>query len=396
MKKRLSMMAAGAFCFCLMPGLARGGEVFDSSSIGQHIIGVLVYNNTDDEVIAFRNYLENYVEEVFPDVEFLYSDSISSLDQELDFIQNVSDAGAEGILSFLDYDLESEVALCEQNEVYYMMASSTVSEASFEAVKTNPWFLGVVGPGAQTEYQAGYDMGLYLAGSGSEYFVLTGGAGMGNEMHRQRALGILQALSDANGVSFEEDGEDLVRTAEIRHLQAGGIQVCLCPGYMSGDSLEQARAEYEKDSWPVVISVMALYELRDSLKNAVVGMVDCYSENNLQAFTRGGLSYLTGKYASMIGPSFAAMYNAVTGFAQDFREDGNAFMVQQGFWTSSDADDYVEKYTLSSSIELNAYNYEDLTQMCKRYHPEADLALLEDYAGKSSFEDVKARRNLEG
>ena len=62
--------------------LAGCGEVSqketEAESDGQlHKIGVLVYNLADEEVMSFRNYLENYIGECFPDVEFLYSDSVA-------------------------------------------------------------------------------------------------------------------------------------------------------------------------------------------------------------------------------------------------------------------------------------------------------------------------------
>ncbi|MBQ7370862.1 MAG: hypothetical protein IJW67_03080 [Blautia sp.] len=396
MKKRIRLMSMVILCLMITvfgPVCAFGA--FDSASMERHKIGVLVYNIADDEVMSFRNYLENYIEEVFPDVEFLYSESITSEEEELAFIQNASDAGVEGILSFLDYDLKKEVELCAKNEIYYIMASSTVPEEDFEATKGNPWFLGVVGPGVETEYQAGYDMGAFFTEKGSDrYFVIAGGSSLGNEMHRQRAIGILTAIQDAYGESFEKDVAELAETTEILHVTAGKAEVCICPGYLRNESLEQTKAEYEKDPYPVVLSVQTLYELKDVVRKSLVGEVDCYSENNLQAFSWGNLSYLTGKYASIIGPSFAAMYNAVTGYAEDFRDDGNAFSLHQGFWTSSDPNDYVEKYTFSSSIALNAYNYEDLMQVCKRYDPDADLEQLKKLAESSSFEEVKARRGM--
>lgn len=63
-----------------------------------------------------------------------------------------------------------------------------------------------------------------------------------------------------------------------------------------------------------------------------LGTVDCYTETNGELFKNGNLKYLCGKYESIIGPAFAAMYNAVTGYSEDFREDGKAFAIQQGFW----------------------------------------------------------------
>ena len=83
----------------------------EKASSETHKIGVLVYNIADEEVMAFRNYLEEYIAQVFPDVQFLYSQSITSQEAEMAFIQSAADAGAEGIMSFLSYDLKAEECL---------------------------------------------------------------------------------------------------------------------------------------------------------------------------------------------------------------------------------------------------------------------------------------------
>ena len=48
----------------------------------KHKIGVAVYDVTDDEVIAFRDYLTGYIQECFPEVEFYYSYAIRSAKEE--------------------------------------------------------------------------------------------------------------------------------------------------------------------------------------------------------------------------------------------------------------------------------------------------------------------------
>ena len=127
-----------------------------------HKLGVIVYNTGDEEVIGFREYLQGYIEDNFPMVEFVYSDSIRSREQELEFIRDACAQGVDGFLSFLSQDLQAEVALCQENGVYYVLASGTVSEADFDAVADNPWFLGMFGPGQPFEYQAGADMARYF------------------------------------------------------------------------------------------------------------------------------------------------------------------------------------------------------------------------------------------
>ncbi|MGX8714794.1 MAG: hypothetical protein ACSW8A_03490, partial [Lachnospiraceae bacterium] len=229
--------------------------------------------------------------------------------------------------------------------------------------------------------------------NGHKYFLLSGGASMGNEMHLLRTKGILDAIQDVYGAEFEQDPQALAGTDKPSHIKAGDVSVCVCPGYISVDAFrEPAEKEFAEDGWDVVLSVLPVIPMESTFKGCDVAAIDCYTESNMRLFSTGHLSYLTGKYGSLIGPSFAAMYNAITGYADDFRDNGRAFALTQCFWVSSSSDDYVEKYTYASSLELNAYNYEDLQGVCKVFNPDASLADLRKLAESCSFEEVKARR----
>ena len=102
---------------------------------------------------------------------------------------------------------------------------------------------------------------------------------------------------------------------------------------------------------------------------------------------------MTGKYSSLIGPSFAAMYNAITGHADVFRDRGRAFRIKQGFWSSDSREDYEEKYSLASSIEKCAYNYEDIQGVLTEYNKDASLDDLEELAEAYRYEDALERRS---
>ena len=360
-----------------------------------HQIGVIVYNTGDEEVIGFREYLQGYIESNFEMVEFLYSDSIQSKEQELDFIQKACDDGVEGFMSFLSHDLKAEVALCEKNHVYYLLASGTVSAEDFDAVAYNPWFLGMFGPGRPFEFQAGADMARFFLDEqvGNRYFLLSGGAAMGNEMHYQRTLGILDTLSAAYGVSFPQNRTELARTAETVTIRNEKLTVTICPGYVSRENyLASAKEAFSAGSYDAVLSVLPPAEMVNAIGKTPLGIVDSYNTRNLQLYTNGVLKFVVGKYSSMIGPAFALMLNAITGYADEFRDNGEAIQVTQGFWISESEEDYTEKYALSSSAAMNAYNFDDLSHVIKIFNAEANLDELVALAEACSYHSVQARR----
>lgn len=362
-----------------------------------HKIGVIVYNTGDDEVIGFRDYLQSYIEDNFEMAEFIYSDSIQTGEQELAFIQKACDSGVEGFMSFLTYDLAAEVALCEKNKAYYLVASGTVSGEDFDAVADNPWFLGMFGPGEAFEFQAGADMARFFIEQdlGKRYFILSGGAAVGNDMHYQRTQGILTAFTLAYGVDFPMTREGLAKSTEPTTVELNGVTITVCPGYVSRENyLETAKAAFASGSYDAVLSVLPPAGMADAIGTTPLGVVDAYHTRNLQLFTKGPLKFVIGKYSSMVGPAFALMLNAITGHADEFRNNGKAVRVIQGFWTSDSHEDYVEKYALASSASKNAYNFDDLSRVIKLYNADANLIELVALAEACSFFAVEARRSI--
>jgi len=400
-KKAMSLFLTLALCLCLT---ACTGSQKDSltpdkpqpTDTTMHKLGVIVYNTGDEEVLGFREYLIGYIQSNFEMVEFLYSDSIQTEEQELEFIRQACSQGVEGFMSFLTLDLQAEVALCEENQAYYLLASGTVSDEDFDAVADNPWFLGMFGPGQPFEFQAGADMARYFLReeTGNRYFILSGGAAAGNEMHYQRTLGILDTLSAAYGASFPQSRTELAGTAEPITLETEKLTVTICPGYVSRDSyFSIAKETYTAGEYDAVLSVLPPADMVSVIGQTPLGVVDSYNTRNLQLSTEGVLKFIVGKYSSMIGPSFALMLNAVTGHASEFRDRGRAIQVTQGFWSSDSPEDYLEKYGLSASAAMNAYNFDDLSRVICIYNPDANLSELVALAEACSYWAVQARRS---
>ena len=390
MKKILALSLA---LFMLLGLIACYDESGGSEEV--HKIGVIVYNLGDEEVIGIREYLQGYIEKNFEMVKFIYSDSIRSAEQEMAFIQEACDQGVEGFMSFLTYDLKAEVELCEKNSVYYLLASGTVSDEDFAAVEDNPWFLGVFGPGEQSEYTAGIEMARYFvrAKTGDRFFILSGGASIGNEMHYQRTLGMLYGLCSEYGASFGQPLDVLAKTDKTVSLSDKGLSVTIVPGYMSNDTSRTAATNvYTTGTYDTVLASLNIGEFSSSVYRSKLGMVDSYNTRNLQLFTNGTLQYLVGKYSSIVGPAFALMLNAVTGYAEDFRDNGKAVKIAQSFWTSDSLKDYTEKYTLSNNASMIAYSFKDLSQVCRIFNQDASLARLSALARANSYEDVLVRR----
>lgn len=405
MKKKRSMILGLLILLVLFAGLGVRAEEAGSE---EYIIGVVVYDPDSSEMNMFINYYREYLQEGFP-VKFYFSGKTYTGEEENAFITSMKELGAKGIISFCGMDVKDTVKVCEENEMYYVLGSNIISDEDYEAVKDNPWFLGTVGPKMELVYQAGCDMAEYFLDKGAKSFVImTGGASKGNALHAARTQGMLDVLQEKAGLVLDEDSQKQALVEENTTLTSadGSVTVTLCPDYTEGgDGLANLGAAFSEGTCDALMSAFHAGTYLDKIAekeaaqnaNIMVGAIDSFTESNFEAFREkdafgnSPIDYVQGKYASMAGPAFALLYNAVTGHPETNTPDGSAVRLYQGFWTADSRESYIELYGYTSGIYENAYSCEDLMQIIKVFNdeasPEAVKALTEAYTA----EDVRAR-----
>lgn len=369
-------------------------------------IGVVVYDPENPEMEMFLNYYRDYIEEGFP-VKFYFSDAVSSAEEENDFILQAKENGVQGIISFYGQDLQNTVKLCEENEIYYVMGSGTVSDAEFDAVKENSWFLGTIGPDPALEYQAGYDMASYFAETEAKsYVIMTGGSMKGNFMHSSRVRGMLDALKEKAGLVVE-DVEKAAASEEntILSSEDGQVQAVLVPDYTTGNGLENLKTALVENNCDALMSSFYVYDFMDQIEaqeekqnqDILVGTIDSFTEDNFElmktkdAFRNDPINYIEGKYASMAGPGFAVMVNAITGHAEVNDAEKGSVRLYQGFWKAETRKEFLELYGYTTGIYENAYSCEDLMQVMKVYNEDTTQEDLKALTEAYTVEDVKER-----
>lgn len=365
----------------------------EAAGLTLHKIGVATYNIKDAQVMMFKEYLDNYIKECFSDVTFLYSESIGSGDDMMNFLQACADNGCEGIMFFYTSDFQKEVQFCADNKMYCIRPSGNVSNDVFHAVADNPYFLGEIGPGSEAEYAEAVKMTKAMAAEGNSFVILSGGAFMGNEMHRLRTIGMLDALQEIYGTNFKQSCETLAMVSEPTVAEANGLKVIICPGYMELDNFSTpANEAIISGEYDAVLSSIPVTPLMNALNASSIkcGAIDCFSEDNYFGFKKGKISYIAGKYESEIGPAFAALYNAING--DIYRDNGKAFRLVQGYWTASTSAEYDSMYALARGTTINAYNYEDLYSVIKAMNPDTDFATFKALTEDYSYEACLTRR----
>lgn len=376
----------------------------------QYTIGVVVYNQDSPEMNMFMNYYRDYIQQGFP-VKFYFSGSISSADDEIAFIRAMKLQGVKGIISFYGQDIQKIVEACDEEEMYYVLGSGSISDEDYEKVKNSFYFLGSVGPDAKADYEAGYNMADYFADADtSSYIVLTGGASVGNYMHLQRSIGVLEGLAEKEGLSYSEDVEKLAASEETTVVDSGkdDISITICPGYMTTPKgINNLKHAFVDGNYDAVLCTFNVDEIMKTItskeeeqnSNIKVGTVDCFSQENHDAvnsedsFENPKIDYVAGKYASMGGPAFAILYNAMSGYPEANTDDtdSNTVRLYQGFWSASDKDTFNELYGYTQDIYENAYSCADLMEVIKAYTTDTTPDKLKVLTEAYKVEDVEKR-----
>ena len=374
----------------------------------EYIIGVAVYDPDSPEMRMFMDYYKNYIEEGFS-VKFYFSEQITSQEALNAFILSMKEMGAEGIISFANTDIPDTIRLCEENEIHYILGSGTISDTDYEAVKTNPWFLGCIGPKLEEVYQSGCDMAAYfLQQEAQNYIIMTGGASRKNTLHALRTQGMLETLQEQAGLILEDSPEKLAQSEvnTVLYNEERSVTVTLCPDYTEGgEGLANLDAAFSGGVCDVLMSAFHACTYLDRItekemeqnRNIMVGAIDSFTEENFEAIKERdawgnpGIDYVQGKYASMAGPAFAMIFNAITGHPEANTPDGCAVRLYNGFWTAVGREEYIELYSYTSGIYENAYSCEDLMQVIKVFHQDASPQRLKELTEAYTVEDVKAR-----
>ncbi len=412
MKKRLFALGLTALMMFTMAGCAnnqKSAEVLktETGSVKEtestvHKIGVAIYSSTDDESRMFRDYYSNYIEKAFQ-AKFIYSSEIKDYKDEMAFVDSAKKEGCEGIISFITNDLSEIVKYCAKKDMYYMLGSGTQTSDEFDMVKGEENFLGIIGPSVENESEAGQKMIESLDkanGSEKTYVLLSGGSAINNFMHKQRLCAMLETLQKEDGFVFEQSFDEIAAAQEniLAGTTKNGGKVYVCPGYLNLDQYADNLENVFKEAGQVDVVASTYYaapfldtiteQEKTQNKDIQVGEIDCFSDTNRQAFDEkdsfgnSKLNFIGGKCAAMAAPAFVAMYNAVSGYPQNVRDNNEAFWLHQDFWYATNKADYDSLSEKAENVYKNVYGTDDIMNVLTEYNDKTEYNTFSDFVKK--------------
>lgn len=335
MKNFGKKLVTGACALALTVGATAAFTACDGKGNADIKIGVLVSDVSGEEAVAFRNYYTQYIASEY-DVTFTYTEQLTDTASEKAAIEQFAGQNYDAVISLSANDRAAQIEACEDAKMYYAIASG-MDDSIYETYKGYDYFVGQIGPSMETEYAAGLAMGQYYA-SKVDNSVAIYGAFIPNPMHVYRMAGLLTGLGATYGGAtgqaivgaiFADSGVTSTKIA------LEGKTVSYLAGF-SDSTVAEATTIINTNPDAFLSVGMATTFFTAVLNEAGVPYadIDSFTASNGTNMKTGTLEYLAGKYTSSIGPTFAAVYNAINGNKIE-DANGNAISISQGYWVAT-------------------------------------------------------------
>lgn len=337
-----------------------GGFALDGTWPAETVkIAVETYDVTDVQYINIQNYYD-YLEEHF-NIEFMYSESIASPEDELNFIQNASTSGCKALVAYYNVSQSESVKLCSELGMYYWGQAD--EDAIYDECKNDPYYLGAYDNGTG-DYNAGYLMAQTLIDQGCKKIVYcSGGKDFGIQMFIDRAQGFYDAVKESDAeVVYEVSGwpgTDPFTAAQTTVL---------------GMDIDAIASAFTAAPW--IQPIADSNKLDGSIRLGFIGTVD----EVFQDLASSGIAscILYDCEESLWGSAISTILNAVSGHADVTRnESGEAANYEAPRWIINNGEAYNSIFEKHEAGEWFV-TAEELANTLVEYNPDATYQTLTD------------------
>lgn len=325
-------------------------------------IGFVNYDTSAEQAIVlgdYFDYLSNYL-----NFEIMWSESISSAEEELDFIDACAAAGCKAVIGYYNVSNEQALLKCAENGMYYWGQGDN---PAFDAYLDNEYYIGSFSAG-EADYNYGYGCIEMLVEAGAHKIAgVSGGARFGVEMFIKRWQGAMDAIEH-----FQSEGYDIELVYEVQGFpgtdgtfEAGQSAVLDNPeidGLFSSLSAlmwispmqEAGRFGYDAGDKRIIVAAAG-----ETMSEAAIGM-----------FGAGFYVGTATEVIDMFGLSIPMILNAVDGHAADQRVDGKALRVPVGWWKVTNVEDAGYYGSVQGGDNGWVFDKDDVMSLLYAYNPD--------------------------
>lgn len=368
-----------------------------------------------DEVVIRRDYYENYIAPRY-NVEFIFSEQVKSADDELSFIENCADAGADAIISYRGDDTDQMAQVCREYGMVYAInyPRNMQTEDVFAGGYEN--FTG--GFTADQPY-VGSLFGNWLASNASEdgsegFIITTAMAFRGNAQHIESTLAVLKAIQDKYGLTYEDTIENItVTSAPLEVANDKNIRIYIYPGSVTTNEgwLQGVSAALQTGNYGVFIQTGQTFPSTAVVVDEVektfdidikVASVASMSESLTNAFNtqdrygNPSLNMATVKSTSLVSSmGFVKVYNALTGYNNlniDAAGDQGVIMFRMWGVETPEQVNALSTWDIAGGGKW-VFDNSLIDRTLGIYNPELTFEDIQEVYYSVSFEDALSRLN---
>lgn len=340
-------------------------------------IGFVNYDTTADQVLAIQEYFE-YLQTAF-NFDIIWSESLSSAEEEFAFIEQCAAAGAKAIIGYYNEGRDESVKLTESLGMYYW--GEAESEYIYEVMKGSPAYLGGYATG-NMQYDFGYaTIETLVANDCHKIIIMSGGKDYGVAHFVNRYAGMMDAIADA-----QADGYDIEVVYEV-------------PGWPGTEEFAAHQtAALETDADGLAGSLTSLMWMQpmqnaDKFGQIKIACVDTVSEDIAGLMDAGVYVGVCAEISGMFGLSIPMILNAVTGHADQQRNaDGTAPAVMTKNWIITTADDMRFYAATEREGGVWTFDIDDIKSVLYDYNPDLTMQDFSDLYSAVDADSIRARR----
>ena len=336
-------------------------------------IGMVEYDTTSEQfqaISAYYDYLAKYF-----NIEFMYSESLSDAEGELNFIADCASAGCVAIIGRYN-EAKEQAALAAAEQGMYYVGGFGGDSATYEKVKDNEYYLGAYTLG-EGDYEAGRSLALGLAEQGKEKVVLvSGGASMGIPQFVNRKQGVLDGIEEARA-----NGSNIEIVLEIEGWPDSDAFVAAQTTALDMD-IDSIASTLDPFMW---FQPIAQAGKSDSVSIACIGEV---SDTYYDAFNSGMVSCLVYDTPDTVfGSAIPMILNAVTG-NKLVNADGSAIYFPVQRFTIINPADFNTIYEMHENDQY-LVSAEDMANLIIALNPDMTAEEFTSYYGAFSIDSVR-------
>lgn len=335
-------------------------------------IGFVNYDTTADIVLALQEYFA-YLQQTF-NFEVIWSESLSSAEEEFAFIEQCAAAGCKAIIGYYNEGRDESVKLTESLGMYYW--SEAESETIYEPSKNSMAYLGGYHSGSM-QYDFGYACVEMLADAGcKKLIIMSGGKDYGVAHFVQRYEGMMAAVAD-KGLEVVYEVPGWPGTEEFAAHQTAALET-------DADGLAGA-----------LTALMWLQPMQNAGKfgQIKVAAIETVSEDLAGLFDAGVYVGACSEISGMFGLSIPMILNAVAGYGDLQRNpDGTAPQISTKNWTVNSGEDMLFFAQTERAGGAWTFDADDLKSMMYDFNPDLKLEDFSKLYSAVSADEIRARR----